>query len=192
MMDTHDDWEAGQVHPWIKLSIGHYYMPYSEGGRRYLKSFGAALKFDIPSQVTGRTVTKATLRLYADEEADLRGDLKSNPIGPTASMNIQLRASAFMDGWDAATLSWNAWGSLRVQSAGEGLAYAPNQKGPLDFDITAIARGWASGTLPNHGIKLAADLYPDPGVNSLGTTSFCSPSTPPPPCRRPELVLEYQ
>jgi hypothetical protein len=156
----------------------------------FRRSFGSALKFDIPSQLIGRTVTKATLTLYVE---DLRGDITSaNPDGPTASMSIQLRASAFMDNWDPASLSWNVWASLGVQSAGEGLADAPNQKGPVNFDFTAIVRNWASGTWPNRGIKLAADLYPDPGARSFGVTTFCSPSTPPPPCQRPQLVIEYQ
>ena len=186
MMDSRNDTEANQFHPWTGLSIGHEFL----GSDGYRRSFGSALKFNLPSQVTGRSVTKATLALYVE---DLRGDLTLyNPDGPTASMNIQLRANAFTDNWDPASLSWNVWASLGVQSAGEGLAYAPNQKGPVNFDITAIARNWASGTWPNRGIKLAADQYPDPGVKALGTTTFCSPSTPPPSCQRPELVIEYQ
>jgi hypothetical protein len=186
-MNYYDDADANKVRSWATLlNVGHYFL----STRRYRTSYGSALKFDLPAQVAGRTVTKATLSLYTQQ---LRNDITEvNPNGPTASMNIQLRASAFVDNWDPSSLSWNVWASLGVQSAGEGLAYAPNQMGPVNFDVTVIVRNWASGTWPNRGIKLAADLYPDPGVDSWGATQFYSPSRYDRQDHRPQLIIDYQ
>jgi len=171
------------------LEVGHLYLGSSSGVRRR-STMASALKFDLPSQVTGRTVTKATLRLYASE---VRKDLTwVNPNGPTSSMTIQLRVSAFASNWDPASLSWNVWESLGTQGAGEAVATAPNTLKAVDFDVATIVRNWAAGTWPNFGMKLAADLYPDPGVDSYGITNFYSSVRYNTSDQRPQLIVEYQ
>jgi len=55
----------------------------------------SAIKFDVPAQIAGRTVAKATLRLYL---RFLREDFKITP---------QIRVKAFTTDWDPKTLTWN-------------------------------------------------------------------------------------
>jgi hypothetical protein len=156
--------------------------------RRYAHATASALKFDLPAQITGRTVTKATLRLTVYE---VRRDIQWN--GPTATMDIQLRSNAFMSDWDPASLSWNVWASLGYQSAGESRAAAPNSLSPpVDFDVTTIVRNWASGVWKNYGLRLAADTYTDPGGDSYGMSGFYGSVKHDTPEQRPQLIIEYQ
>jgi hypothetical protein len=156
-------------------------------GKRYAHATASALKFDLPAQITGRTVTKATLRLTVYE---VRRDIQWN--GPTATMDIQIRANAFMSDWDPASLSWNLWASLGYQSAGESRAAAPNSLAPpVDFDVTTIVRNWASGGWKNYGLRLAADTYSDPGGDTYGNSGFYGSVKYDTPEQRPQLIIEY-
>ena len=140
----------------LYVSVGQVFQGVLE--RRSAYGTASALKFDLPAQVTGRTVTKATLRLAVYE---VRRDIQWN--GPTATMAIQLRANAFTTDWDPVSMSWNVWASLGYQSDGEARAAAPNSLAPpVDFDVTTIVRNWASGAWKNYGLRLAADTVLGP------------------------------
>ena len=167
----------------LYLSVGQVFQ-----GRSSPYATASALKFDLPVQVTGRTVTKATLRLAVFE---VRRDIQWN--GPTATMAIQLRANAFTTDWDPVSMSWNAWTSLGYQSDGEARAAAPNSLAtPVDFNVTTIVRNWASGAWTNYGLRLAADTYSDPGGDSYGISNFYSSVKYDRPDQRPQLIIEYQ
>jgi hypothetical protein len=168
------------------ISVGQVFRTFQD--RRSTVATASALKFDIPAQVSGRIVTKATLRLTVYE---VRRDIELN--GPTATMGIQLRANAFMSDWDPASLSGNAWASLGYQNDGESRAAAPNSlASPVDFDITTIVRNWASGAWKNYGLRLAADTYSDPGGDSYGISNFYSSARYERTEQRPQLIIEYQ
>jgi hypothetical protein len=168
------------------ISVGQVFQTAQE--RRYADATASALKFDLPAQVTGRTVTKATLRLAVYE---VRRDIEWN--GPTATMAIQLRANAFTSDWDPASMSWNVWASLGYQGDGEARVAAPNSlTPPVDVDVTAIVRNWASGAWKNCGLRLAADTYSDPGGNSYGISNFYSSTRYEKAEQRPQLIIEYQ
>ena len=169
------------------ISVGQVFQGAAQG-QRLPTVTASALKFELPAQVSGRTVTKATLRLSVFE---VRRDIEWN--GPTATMAIQLRANAFMTDWDPASLSWNAWASLGYQSDGESRAPAPNSlEPPVAFDVTTIVRNWASGAWKNYGLRLAADTYTDPGGDSYGISNFYSSTRYEKPDQRPQLIIEYQ
>jgi len=168
------------------ISVGQVFRT-AQGGR-YATTTASALKFDLPAQITGRTVNKATLRLTVYE---VRRDIEWN--GPTATMDIQLRANAFMSDWDPASLSGSVWASLGYQNAGESRAAAPNSLAPpVDFDVTTIVRNWASGAWKNYGLRLAADTYSDPGGDSYGISNFYSSARYERTEQRPQLIIEYQ
>ena len=157
-------------------------------GKRYAHATASALKFDLPAQITGRTVTKATLRLTVYE---VRSDIQRS--GPTATMAIQLRASALATDWEPASLSWDVWASLGYQSDGEARAAAPNSlEPPVGLDVTTIVRNWASGAWKNYGLRLAADTYTDPGGDSYGISNFYSSARNERPEQRPQRIIEYQ
>jgi hypothetical protein len=171
------------------ISVGHVFD--SVHGTRHAVTAASALKFDLPAQVNGRTVTKATLRLST---SDVRLDVAGR-TGPTATMDIRLRANAFMSDWDPASFSWNDWASLGYQSAGEARAAAPSSLWPpVDFDVTTIVRNWASGAWKNYGLRLAADTYTDPGGDSYGITNFYGYRSVEfgPGASPPLLIIEYR
>jgi hypothetical protein len=145
----------------------------------------AAVKFTIPPQVSGRTITKATLRLYlTDSTYAVRRDLEIAP---------QILVNAFTQNWDPTTLSWNIWASLGTHTTGAAQASAPNSaESPLDFDVATIVRNWASGGWGNYGVKLSVAQYPDPGYDSSGVTTFQSMGHYQTPDQRPQLIIEYQ
>ena len=141
---------------------------------------GTGFKFDVSSQVAGRTVKKATLRLYVTDPPR------------EFSVRPELRLNAFASGWDPATLSWNVWSALACQTAGEVRLPAPAAAGSLDFDVTTIVQNWASGTWGNYGLRLMVDR-PDAGaMGRISTTWFSSLEVYTGSTERPQIVIEFQ
>lgn len=153
---------------------------------RVFRSEMAAVKFDLPTQVIGRTVTKTTLRLYLASSTYISGvrrDLKVRP---------QIKVNAFTQSWDPKTLTWNIWSALGTQSTGEVSVPAPDTNAlPLYFDVTTVVRNWASGAWGNDGLKLSTPQYPDPGYESAAGTTFQSVGHYNTPEQRPQLIIEY-
>jgi len=141
---------------------------------------GTVFKFDLPSQVTGRTISKATLRL------SVNGPPREFPTTP------QLRLSAFAADWSPSAITWNICTALACHAAGEALVPAPTANGPLDFDVTTIVANWASGAWHNYGLKLMVD-QPAPGMmGRIATTWFYSLEYNNTADERPKLIIEYQ
>jgi hypothetical protein len=141
----------------------------------------SAVKFEVPPQVSGRTVTRATLRLTVQS---VRGDLQITP---------QIRVNAFSGDWNRATITWNIWAGLGTQTLGEASAAVPNSNElPFDLDVTTIVRNWVSGAWPNYGLKLSVDPYPATGYRSAAGTGFFSLRNANTPDQRPKLIIDYQ
>ena len=141
---------------------------------------GTVFKFDLPSQVNGRTIAKATLRLYV---SDPPREVLATP---------QLRLSAFAADWSPSVITWNICTALPCHAAGEALVPAPTASGPLDFDVTTIVANWVSGTWNNYGLKLMAD-QPAPGMmGRIATTWFYSLEYNNTADERPKLIVEYR
>lgn len=104
------------------------------------------VKAELPTQVMGRLVTRATLRMYVET--------RSNTGTGTLSAYRLKRA------WDEGTVTWNApWvgpgatDPTDVQSVADG-ALALNAVGVwVEVDVTTAVQAWASGTA-NHGLIL--------------------------------------
>jgi len=123
---------ANMVYPDTPLAVGVDYLPKASGYDTH--EAASALLFDIQSQLAGRLITRATLRLYV---LAVRGDLSVAP---------QIRVSAFATLWNPAILTWNAWQTMQVQPTGTAIQSAPTSTAvPVDFDVTTIVRNWASG-----------------------------------------------
>jgi hypothetical protein len=140
----------------------------------------AVFTFDLPSQVTGRTITRATLRLTV---TDPPTEFPAEP---------QLRLSAFASDWSRSAIAWNICAALAIHAAGEALVPAPTGNGPLDFDVAAILANRVSGTWNNYGLRLMVD-QPAPGMmGRLGTTWSYSLEYNNTADERPKLIVEYQ
>jgi len=141
---------------------------------------GTAFTIDLPSQIIGRTITKATSRLSVSDPP------REVPATP------QLRLSAFAAEWSPSTITWNIWTALACHAAGEALVPAPTADGPLDFDVSTIVANWVSGTWNNYGLKLMVD-QPAPGMmGRLATTWFYSLEHNNTTDERPKLIVEYR
>jgi len=141
---------------------------------------GTVFKFELPSQITGRTITKATLRLT------VWGPPTEFPARP------QLRLSAFAADWISGAITWNICTALACHATGEVLVPAPTGNGPLDFDVTTIVANWVSGTWNNYGLRLMVD-QPAPGMmGRIATTWFYSLEYNNTTDERPKLIVEYQ
>ena len=73
----------------------------------------SALKFDIQSQIAGRTITKATLRLYV---YSLRGEFSITP---------QIIMSAIATDWNPNTLTYHIYETMLIYNDGQVVEDAP-------------------------------------------------------------------
>jgi len=141
----------------------------------------SALKFDVQSQISGRSIKKATLRLYV---YTLRGDFSITPY---------IRMSAFASDWNPNTLTCNIFETLLKYTSGEVVKEAPaSYSVPYDFDATYIVKQWASGAWPNYGIMLVPEGHYYPGGPSLQGTLFQSLEYYYYANQRPQLLIEFQ
>jgi len=161
------------------LDVGFDYI---QSGAGYEHTEAAAvLSFGVQSQIAGRTISRATLRLNVHAP---RPDLAVAP---------RIRVSALASPWNPFTLSWNAWKTLLVQTAGASTVDAPSSAGAtLDFDVTAIVRNWASGSWLDYGLQLEPWDHAYPGRTSSQTTRFQSLERHDDPAKRPRLIIEFQ
>ena len=141
---------------------------------------GTVFKVDLPSQITARTITKATFRLTV---TDVPTEF---PIRP------QLRLSAFANDWSPSTITWNICTVLACHAAGEALVPAPTGEGPLDFDVTTVVANWVSGTWSNYGLRLMVDQPSAGMMGRIAGTWFYSLEYYNTAEERPKLIVEYQ
>lgn len=176
---TDDASEANMVFYDTPLEVG---VDYVAGASGYdVRQAASALLFDVQTQIAGRTIARAILRLHVHA---VRGDLAVSPL---------VRVSAFATLWNPATLTWNAWRTMQVQATGASSQAAPSSAAlPFDFDVTAIVRNWASGAWLNHGFQVDFLNHAYPGSTSLQKTRFQSLEVYADPARRPKLIVEFQ
>ncbi|NTV80920.1 MAG: DNRLRE domain-containing protein [Candidatus Aminicenantes bacterium] len=179
MASSHDAQLANTVFFDTPLAVGNDYIG-SGPGTETIQAV-AALLFDVQSQIAGRNIVRATLRLFVHTP---RGDLSVTPL---------VRVSAFASLWNPATLTWNAWQTMQVQVTGTAVQDAPSSPAiPVDLDVTTIVRNWASSTWNNHGLQIDSLNHSYPGATSLQTTRFQSLEQFFDLTRRPQLIIEFQ
>jgi hypothetical protein len=150
MASTHDAQPANTVYFDSPLAVGTDYVG-PPPGYETIQAASAVL-FDVQSQIAGRNIVRATLRLFVHTP---RGDLSVTPL---------VRVSAFASLWNPATLTWNAWQTMQVQATGTAVQDAPPSPAiPADFDVTTIVRNWASSTWNNYGLQIDPLNHSYPG-----------------------------
>jgi hypothetical protein len=149
--------------------------------------WASALFFPI-SQVSGRTIKSAVLRLYP----------RNDPDNVVADRSIKYEVRAYSSGWNPDTVTWNTAIGLTTHAEGAQQAYPPlTATLPMEFDVTSIVRQWASEAWPNQGFKLWMynNNYGNPN-NYFGTfraLSICSREVYDGNTnRRPQLVIDYE
>ena len=176
---TNDASEANTAYSDGPLEVG---VDYLRNALNYdTRQAAVALLFDVQTQISGRDVARATLRLYVHT---VRADLSVTPL---------IRVSAFSSLWNPVTLTWNAWQTLQFQTSGTSAREAPSiQSLPFDLDVTTIVRNWASGSWLNYGFRIDFLDHAYPGRTSLQKTRFQSLESFVDPNRRPQLIVEFQ
>ncbi len=164
-----------------EIGVGVDYFWLISGGYNYAIA-ASAIKFDIQSQISGRNIASATLRLYAYA---LRGEFSFTP---------KIRVSAFSNNWNPSTLTYSIWeNNMYIQNTGQVTMYAPNSSAlPLDFDVTTIVKNWASGTWSNYGFSLSPENHYYPNNYSYQTTYFQSLEKYYDINKRPQIIIEFQ
>ena len=170
---------ANNVEP--AYMVNHVGWGYDVGVGNVVSSigWGLALRFDVQSQIAGRDVAKATLRL---DTLWVRPDLTVTP---------QIRVRAFQDDWNPAGVNWTVWAGLACHTTGEAQAAAPSAEVPVDFDVTSIVRNWASASWGSYGLKVMVDdAYPGRPSNAI--TSFQSLGSNRSASQVPRLIVEFR
>ncbi len=136
-----------------------------------------ALKFDIQTQIAGRTIVNAKLRLY--------------PYILPADWDTTYAASAFAGAWNTSIITWNNQPSHF--QLGQSTVNPPTSTAvPLELDVKTIVQNWANGTWVNNGILIRDTTMIIPGYTALRSTSFYSMNFYSTTAKRPELYLEYR
>ena len=170
---------ATTVHSNSQIAVGYDFL-WNFLGYDYSVAV-SAIKFNVQSQIQGRSIAKATLRLYVYA---LRGDFSITP---------QIRVKAFASDWSPSALTWNVWQTMQIYNDGAVYMYAPSSSAvPLDFDVTTIVSNWASGYFTNYGFELYPLNHSYPGSSSLQTTYFQSLEYYYAANQRPQLIVEFQ
>ena len=135
----------------------------------------SALKFDIQSQIAGRTIVSATLRL--------------NPYILPAEYSTTYAVNAFVAAWSPTSLTFA--NQPNYYTAG-GVTVDPPTTAviPLEFDVRAIVQAWANGTWVNKGFLVRDTHVTIPGYTAYRATAFYSMDNS--TTKRPVLVIEYR
>jgi hypothetical protein len=171
---------ANTVYSSTELGVGIDYGWLIYGGYNYLYT-ATAIKFDIQSQISGRSIKSATLRLYV---YSLRGDFSLTP---------KIRVNAFAGNWSPSTLTYNSWSTMSIYTpTGQVEINAPSSSSiPLDFDVTTIVKNWASGSWTNYGFSLSPQNHYYPNYSSLQTTYFQSLEKYYSSNQRPQIIIQF-
>jgi hypothetical protein len=137
------------------------------------------MRFPVQSQIAGRTIQSAELRLYPQS---IGADLATN-----------FRVAAVARTWSTTTVtSNNLHNGSEVYLAGQVQRAAPTTTAlPFTLDVTSIVRSWANGTFVNNGLLLW-DTATFPALSVLRSVSFDSADDFSDPARRPQLVIRFQ
>ena len=146
-------------------------------------TYASTIKFNVQDQIAGRSIEKATLRLYVYA---MRGEFSFTP-------RIQLTALA--DDWNPNTLTYNIWKNMNFFIDSKIEKDAPNNSAlSFEFDVTTSVRKWASGAWPNYGFNLSPILnsHSYPGNDSYQATFFQSLEFWWSSSKRPQLIVQFQ
>lgn len=140
----------------------------------------SALRFDaIQSQITGRTIARAVLRLY--------------PSVVPGNWQTTYTVNAFASSWSASTITYR--NEPGYYSGVGGTAAPPTTTAlPVEFDVTSIVQNWASGRWLNNGLVLwdRSEAGPDPLDSIIQITWFETLVNYTRLDRRPQLYVVFQ
>lgn len=159
--------------------VGYQFYYDFEGNLFGYIGYASLLKFDVQSQIAGKTILEARLVLY---QYALPGD----PIGT-------FRLAAVLSSWNPSSITWNIWQGMSYYLAGTtDFAALPTTAVPLEFDVTQIVQNWANGTFANNGFQIWDPAVTAPGYESYQTVGIESREVYNNLSRRPALYIRWR
>jgi len=137
----------------------------------------SALLFDVQSQISGKTIVSAKLRLY--------------PYILPADVNTTYAVSAFAASWSATAITFANQPQYYI-SGTVNVSPPVTTAIPLEFDIKTIVQNWANGTWANNGLLLRDANGVAPGYTAYRATSYYSTDNYVTASKRPQLEIQYQ
>ena len=134
------------------------------------QEYQAYLYFDLNSQISGRNIKKATLKLYATTLADIK---THNYVVATVGAS-----------WNVTTLCWNNKPALYNPV---GTSVCPGSTGWWEVDITDIVKSWANNSIANNGVAIYDNNQAPTSANVDFRTRFNNANQ-----NLPVLTVEYQ
>lgn len=164
-----------EVHNANEIAVGANYL-YGLYVNDYIVFYGAVY-FNIDNYISGRTIQKATLRLY----------VQTLP----ADLNTTYRINPFAGSWNTNTITYN---NTPNYYTGYYSIKEPPVSGavPWEVDITSIVQAWASGAIPNYGLYLWDNNIAWPGYTAYRATGFYSLETAYSDAVKPQLYIEIK
>jgi hypothetical protein len=147
---------------------------------QYFTNYETALYFNVNSQISGKTIKKAELRLYVKGWAQYR-------------MTNQYRIAAWAESWNS-NITYNTK-PKNYYTHGVQYKTPPGPEAATDarwfVDVTAIVQNWANGT-PNHGFWISDNHFIFPYATYSAVAEFWSTTHPTFGDLRPSLYIEFQ
>ncbi len=135
-----------------------------------------AIKFgSLQNSISGRSIQRATLRLYVDY---LPANLTTYTV------------NAFAGSWSTNTITYN-------NAPGFYFANQVNFNSPvttavpLNIDITGIVTNWANGIWQNNGIIIQEPVAALPTISLINVSGFESIEVNSGSDRRPQIIVEF-
>jgi hypothetical protein len=180
LFNSRDASVGNTVYQGAENAVGYNYFYDFQG---YLFGYiGAAsvMKFNVQSQISGKTIVEATLILY---EYYLPGDFQGT-----------FRMAAIQSSWNPSTITWNTWANnMTHYTSGTRDFVAPASSAvPIELDVTPIVQNWANGTLANNGFQIWDPDPSLPGFESYQTLGIQSLERWSSASRRPQLYIRYR
>ncbi len=139
--------------------------------------YATALQFsDILSQISGKTISSATLKLYAWDLA----------IVPSP-----YRSAAYAGAWSPNTITAN--NSPDLHDSDWSYQMPPGMRGGvMELDVTQIVKKWQAGTWSNNGLYVNDPSYTWPPSDQYRLTQFESDDTYTTAAHRPQIYIVFQ
>jgi hypothetical protein len=140
----------------------------------------ALMRFNVQSQIQGRTIVSAELRLY--------------PYTIGADQQTSFRVAAVARTWSTTTVTFNSFhNGSEVYTSGQVQRAAPTTMAlPFTLDVTTIVRNWANGSFANNGLLLWDTVASFPPYSVLRAVTFDSAEWYASLGTRPQLVIRFQ
>lgn len=167
------------VYPIGENSVGNNYY-YTAGTLTNILETASLMKFDVQTQINGKTIVEAQLILFE--------------LGPPQDLNGTFQVAAIFSPWNPATITWNLYAAMSryTGNAVNFTGTSTTTYGQRIFNVTGIVQNWANGTFVNNGFLLFDEAPTIWAYASYQILAFESLEYNSNTARRPQLYIRYR